>query len=141
MVAKSTQAWHGGCTKSAGFEAVFPQNHQVPWLLHKAKAEGSTWRRQDQARRQASRWGTHGEIVRLASKGSKNAVDAYPADGNIHFLTKVPLRVCIFYLCCRGNVVIFLHWRLHIYSSRGGWQLNHLDCFSFPLLHSLDDLA
>jgi hypothetical protein len=47
MVAKSTQAWHGGCTKSAGFEAVFPQNHQVPWLLHKAKAEGSTWRRQD----------------------------------------------------------------------------------------------
>jgi hypothetical protein len=31
-------------------------------------------------------------ITGQASKGSKTVVDACPPDGNIHFLTKVPLR-------------------------------------------------
>jgi hypothetical protein len=92
MAAKSWWAWGGGCTKSAGFAAVCPQNHQVPWLSQKVKNEGSTGEDRIRACQEASRWGTHDVIARLASDGSKTAVDVCSLDGNIHFLAKVPLR-------------------------------------------------
>jgi hypothetical protein len=75
-------------TRSA---VVCPQNYQVPWLSHKVKNEGLAGGDGIRACREASRRGTHDVIARLASDGSKTAVGMCSPDGNIHFLTKVPL--------------------------------------------------
>jgi hypothetical protein len=61
----------------AGSVVVYPQNRWVSWFSHKAKTEGSAG---------------GGGITELAINGSKIAANACTSDGNIHFLTKVPLR-------------------------------------------------
>jgi hypothetical protein len=68
-----------------------PQNRQVPWLLHKAKTEGSTGGDGIQARREASKPATHGMIEVLASRGREGQMDARSSDGELHVLTKMPL--------------------------------------------------
>jgi hypothetical protein len=59
VVAKSRGACCGGCTKSAWFAVVHPQNSRVPWLSHKAKTDGSAGGDVIRARRKASRGGGH----------------------------------------------------------------------------------
>jgi hypothetical protein len=75
----------------ARFAMGFPQNYQVPWLSHKVKNEGSAGGDGIRACREASRRGTCDVIARLASDGSMTLVGMCSPDGNIHFLTKVPL--------------------------------------------------
>jgi hypothetical protein len=80
-----------GVEEVARFAVGFPQNYQVPWLSHKVKNEGSAGGDGIRACREASRRGTRDVIARLASDGSKTAVGMCSPNGNIHFLTKVPL--------------------------------------------------
>jgi hypothetical protein len=67
-----------------------PQKCQVPWLLHKAKTEGSAGGEGIRARREASSQGTRDVVVGLASDGSKTVAKACPPNGNIHFLNILP---------------------------------------------------
>jgi hypothetical protein len=69
-----------------------PQNRRVPWFPHKAKTEGSVGGDRIRAHWEASRRARHGGIAGLASDGSKTAANACLPDGNIHYLTILPLR-------------------------------------------------
>jgi hypothetical protein len=69
-----------------------PENHRVPWLIHKTKTEYRRWRSTGltdvrrcslETLKQRKRVG----IVRLASRLSKFAVVGYPSDG---VMTKFP---------------------------------------------------
>jgi hypothetical protein len=50
---------------------------------------------------------------------TRTAAKAWPPDGNIQVLTKLPLRGVYLPLSCRGNVVILLHRRDFIYIALG----------------------
>jgi hypothetical protein len=91
MASKSRVSWRGGCTESARICGGSPQNRRVPWLLHKAKTEGSLGGDGIRVRREASKWATHGMIEVLALGGREGPVDAQPSDGELHVFTKMPL--------------------------------------------------
>jgi hypothetical protein len=80
VAAKPRGDWGGGYTEFAGFVVVH------------YKTEASTGGDGIQVCREASRRGTRGGIAGLVLDGSKTAAKVCPPDGNIHYLTKVPLR-------------------------------------------------
>jgi hypothetical protein len=86
---KSSLVWR--LHRVYGVRGGSPQNHRVPWFLHKAKTEGSTGGDRIQARREALKRATHGMIEVLVSGGREGPVDAQPSDGELHVLTKMPL--------------------------------------------------
>jgi hypothetical protein len=84
-----------------GVSSGSPENHWVPWLIHKAKTEELKTEVQQHrtgltgVRRcspETSKWRTHVGIARLASKLSKFAVAGHPSDGEKTKISKFALE-------------------------------------------------
>jgi hypothetical protein len=84
--------WCECCTESARFAAVHRKNVGVTWLSHKTKTEGSADGDGIRARREALKRATRDIIEVLALGGRKGPMDAQSSDGELHVLTKMPLR-------------------------------------------------
>jgi hypothetical protein len=75
-----------------GFAVIYPQNHQVPWLRHKAKTKGSVRRRRFSSPSGSfeakAKWCDGGACV----GGKQGPIYVCPFDEVIHVLTKTPLH-------------------------------------------------
>jgi hypothetical protein len=83
--------WRRGYNKSARFVAVHHKTIGVTWLSHKTKTEGLADRDGILARREASKRVTHDMIEVVALGGREGPMDAWPSNGELHVLTKMPL--------------------------------------------------
>jgi hypothetical protein len=83
--------WRGGCTESTGFAVVHHKTIGNTWLSHKTKTGGSAGGDGIRARREASKRATRDMIKVLALVGHEGPMDAWPSDGELHVLNKIPL--------------------------------------------------